>query len=93
MLLDVVSIIDVHKSTLTLTWKKKKKTWTDPTENNHFDIYTFYLTHMGIMHWCSQVFYIGEGESNQEKPTRYCDQKRRSVFDLANCELARTGGI
>ena len=25
MLLDVVSIIDVHKSTLTLTWKKKKK--------------------------------------------------------------------
>ena len=40
------------------------------------------FTHIGITQWCSQVVNIGEGASNQDKPTKYCDQGRRSVFDM-----------
>ena len=77
-LLDVVSVIDVHKSTL--SWKKKGQI---VLQKIIILISTFLpYKHMGITQWCSQVLNIGEGASNQDKPTRYCDQRRRSVFDI-----------
>ena len=83
-ILGVVPIIDIHKPTLGL--KKKKKTWTDnsPIENNHFDIYlsnlhTWALGYAMVQPGCK---YLG-GASNQDIPTtRYCEQGRRSVFDM-----------
>ena len=73
--------------------KNERKTWSDsPTGHNHFDIYL--STHMVY----TKVLNIGEGASNQDKPTRYCEQGRRSVLDMGreiiwwrvstNCALA-----
>ena len=83
--------------------KREKKTWTDrpsPTENNYFDNYLS-TSHIGITQWCSQVVNIGEVAGSQDKPTRYCEQGCRSVFNMGdnlvvcqhNCALARTGGV
>ena len=77
--------------------KNERKTWSDNPTGQSFWYLPFYPHGQYTMVY-TKVLNIGEGPSNQDKPTRYCEQGRRSVLDMGreiiwwrvstNCALA-----